>query len=166
MSSDAATFVTRRTALLGLLAVAGCGFRPAYAPGGGAAGLQGAVAVATPDTATGFALRTRLEERLGPANAPRFHLRAAMTVEREAAAISGEGDITRLNLVGAADWTLQDTAGAALLEGRSQSFTSYSATGSTVATQAAEVDARDRLAVILADMIVADLLAMSADLPA
>ena len=43
-------------------------------------------------------------------------------------------------------------------DGRVTAFTGYSATGSTVATAAAQRDAEARLAVILADMIVAQVL--------
>jgi LPS-assembly lipoprotein len=46
-----------------------------------------------------------------------------------------------------------------------QSFTAYSATGSTVAGLAAEEDAATRLMRILADQIVARLIAASASLP-
>ena len=49
--------------------------------------------------------------------------------------------------------------GRQITSGTVEAFTSYAATGSTVATQAAEDDARARLAVLLADMIVTRMLA-------
>ena len=55
--------------------------------------------------------------------------------------------------------------GAQVTGGRVQSFTAYSATGSTVAQLAAEEDAGLRLMRILADQIVARLIAASASLP-
>ena len=55
--------------------------------------------------------------------------------------------------------------GARVTGGRVQSFTAYSATGSTVAGLAAEEDAGLRLMRILADQIVARLIAASASLP-
>ena len=52
-----------------------------------------------------------------------------------------------------------------LIVGRTDSFTSYSATGSTAATQAAERDARRRLMVILADRVIDRLLIDADTLP-
>ncbi|MDZ4134280.1 MAG: hypothetical protein U1D06_01625, partial [Paracoccaceae bacterium] len=70
--------------------------------------------------------------------------------------------ITRFNLTGTVDWGLTDmVSGARLTGGRVQSFTSYSATGSTVAGLSAEEDASLRLMRILADKIVTQLLATS-----
>lgn len=155
----------RRLTLLGLLAVAGCGFAPVYGTDGAATPLRNAVAITAPDTVAGFHLRTRMIDRLGPTSTPRFVLNLTLRQDQSAAAITTAGDTTRLNLRGAADWTLSDTAGAVISAGSTQTFTSYSATGSTVATQAAAADAQKRLAIALADMIVADLLAIAKDLP-
>ncbi len=75
------------------------------------------------------------------------------------ATITEDGDITRLNLTGIAEWQVADQqTGVVLYEGLAQTFTSYSATGSTVATQAAESDALDRLAIALADLVTQQLL--------
>jgi LPS-assembly lipoprotein len=69
-------------------------------------------------------------------------------------------------LIGVIDYTLSDHAtGTRLAGGRVESFTAYSATGSTVAGLAAEEDATYRLMRILADQIVAQLIAASAKLP-
>ena len=70
-----------------------------------------------------------------------------------------DGDIERYNLVGTADYVLLDKAsGAIVASGQVQNFTGYSATGTTVATLAAQRDAADRLMIILADKIVSELL--------
>ena len=61
------------------LALAACGFAPAYGPNGSAAGLQGRIRIADPDTKNGFDLVSRLEERLGRAEAPRFDLTYTIT---------------------------------------------------------------------------------------
>ncbi|HCQ58330.1 MAG TPA: hypothetical protein DIU10_10575, partial [Sulfitobacter sp.] len=53
--------------------------------------------------------------------------------------------------------------GQIVTSGKVESFTGYSATGTTVATRAAELDAQERLMVILADLVVSRLYA--ADLP-
>lgn len=156
---------TRRAALLGLLALAGCGLTPAFGTGGQAQVLHNAVRLAAPDTVAGFRLRERLEERLGVATSPRFGLNVDLTSAPTPATITTDGDTTRFNLESAADWALTDMAGLELATGTVNTFTSYSATGSTVATQAAANDAADRLAVALADLIAARLILAAADLP-
>ena len=78
--------------------------------------------------------------------------------------ITLDGDTTRFNLVGTADWTLSDMAGGAVTAGDVSTFTSYSATGSNVATQAAQADASARLAVAMADLIVSRLLLAAPEL--
>jgi LPS-assembly lipoprotein len=86
-----------------------------------------------------------------------YDLTYSTQTNTEGVAITGEGAITRYNLTGAVDWALvrdgQQVAG-----GRVDSFTSYSATGSTVAGLTAKEDAGRRLMVILADQIVARLM--------
>ena len=59
--SDRRTFLT----LAAALPLAACGFAPALAPGGGLAGLRDRVRVADPQTRNDFAMKVRLEERLG-----------------------------------------------------------------------------------------------------
>jgi LPS-assembly lipoprotein len=76
--------------------------------------------------------------------------------------ITAQGATTRFNLVGQVQFTLTEAAtGAVLLQGSVDSFTSYSATGSTVAGLEAEDAANTRLMRILADQIVARLLSAS-----
>jgi LPS-assembly lipoprotein len=71
---------------------------------------------------------------------------------------------SRFNLLGSVAYSLRDlSTGATLTTGEVTSFTGYSATGTTVAVQAAERDAEARLMVILADQLLTRLLA--ADLP-
>ena len=160
MSSD---LITRRAAFGGLLALGGCGFTPVHQDSGA---LRGQVAFETPSNVAGFRLRGQLEQRLGVAQAPRYTLRVTLSASRSTAAVTTDGDIVRFNVVGAANWTLTEIGTDKLIvSGRSRSFTSYAATGSTVATQAAETDARARLSIILADMIVGRLLILSTDLP-
>ena len=144
--------------MLGLLALAGCGFTPAYGPGGSGERLRGRLAVEAPDTVDGFRLRARLEDRLRRAEGPQAVLTVQPSVEAVEAGITPEGAITRYNLQGRAAWQLDSAAGVTLAQGEVTAFTGYSATGTTVATRAAEEDARERLSVILADEIVARLL--------
>jgi LPS-assembly lipoprotein len=157
---------SRRTLLLLPLALAACGFTPAYAPGGGADRLLGTIWVQDPTDKNGFDLVERLEERLGRPEAIRYDLTYTITTEAVGVGITTENQITRYNLKGVVDWTLTDRSGGARVAGgRVQNFTAYSATGSTVAGLAAEEDAAFRLMRILADQITARLIAASASLP-
>ena len=65
-------------------------------------------------------------------------------------------------MTGAVNFVLTDSAsGAERAKGTVESFTSYSASGTTVSTLAAERDAESRLMRLLADQIVARLVATS-----
>jgi len=156
---------SRRTVIFGALALAGCGFTPAYAPGGGAAALRGRIALFPPGDKLTFELAARLEDRLGQAEAPLYRLDYVVSLQNTGVAITPDGAITRYNLTGRVAWKLVElSSGAVRLEESAQSFTSYSTTGSTVAGLAAEEDALLRLMVILADQIVTRLLAVAPQL--
>lgn len=156
----------RRTVLLAPLALAACGFTPAYAPGGAATALLGTVRAQDPTTKNGFDLVERLEERLGRPDNHRYDLAYTISTQAVGVGLTTDNEITRFNLNGVIDYTLSDHAsGARIAGGRVQSFTAYSATGSTVAGLSAEEDAAYRLMRILADQIVARLIATSASLP-
>ena len=157
---------SRRFVLLAPLALAACGFTPALAPEGPASRLLGAVYVQDPTDKAGFDLVERLEERLGRPDSPRYDLAYTITTETVGAGFTTDNQITRYNVKGVIDYTLTDRGtGARVTGGRVQSFTAYAATGSTVAGLAAEEDAALRLMRILADQIVARLIAASASLP-
>ncbi|SDD95360.1 LPS-assembly lipoprotein [Paracoccus isoporae] len=152
----------RRAAIAGLaaLALAGCDLTPAYGPGGTGTALQGKVALRDPDSIDSFALNRRLSERLGPEQAALYSLDYRLTIAAVSQAITPSEVATRYSLNGTADFALTDNAtGAPIVQGRVSSFTSYSATGTTIATTTAERDAHERLMVMLADQIVTRLLA-------
>jgi LPS-assembly lipoprotein len=151
----------RRHVMLGLAAVlAGCGFTPAYGPGGGSAALAGRIGFADPTDKRAFDLVARLEDRLGRPQAPLFRLDYTIRTKPLGVGITPEGAITRYTLTGGVDWRLVEAeTGVERLSGRADSFTSYSTTGSTVAGLAAEEDAGVRLMRILADQIVTRLVA-------
>jgi LPS-assembly lipoprotein len=163
-SSDRRSFL----ALAGLAALGACGFTPVYGPGGGGAALTGRVRPAAPDTTDDYILVREIETRLGRAGegAP-LALDYQTSVVEEGMAVTTSNVTTRFNVIGSVAYQLKDArTGLTLHEGRVRSFTSYSATGSTVATQAARRDARERLMVILADLLTTRLYAEAADLPA
>ena len=142
------------------LALAACGFTPVYGPGGAGSALQDQVLVDEPSTEEGYLLTRHLETRLGRAGSPRYGLGLTIATVEDGLAINALGDITRYNLLGVVDYALRDTSGGAVVtSGRVENFTGYSATGSTVATLAAERDALERLMVILGDQIIARLFA-------
>jgi LPS-assembly lipoprotein len=148
----------------GLSLLAGCGFAPAYGPGGAGSALMGQVVVEAPDTRATYLLTQEIETRLGrPAN-PRFALIPVVTLNTQAMAINRNNVASRFNLLGSVAYTLRDLETEAVVSaGEVTSFTGYSATGTTVAVQAAERDAEARLMAILADQVLTRLLA--ADLP-
>ena len=152
---------SRRALLLAAAGgLAGCGFAPVYAPGGAGLSLRGAVRTTEPNTAFGFAFTRQIEERLGLPTQTQFDLSWTVAVSSKALALDGSNNIRRYNLEGRLDWRLTPAeGGAALLSGEESAFTAYSATGSTISTLESERDARRRLAVILADKVVARLLA-------
>ncbi len=151
--------LSRRWVLGALTALSGCGLEPVYGPGAAANDLFGRIALTAPDSVEGYRLRSRIERRLGRAEAADLTLDVALDITRERVAVAEDGSITRFTLPGAATWVLRDTAGVTVADGTVNAFASYSTTGTTVATRAAETDARARLAVILADLIVTRLIA-------
>ena len=156
----------RRFLILSPLALAACGFTPAYAPGGAATKLTGTVRAADPTDKNAFDFVERIEERIGRPDVHRYDLTYTIVTETVGVGITPDNQITRYDLKGAIDYTLTDTAtGAEITRGRVQSFTAFAATGSTVAGLAAEEDAAFRLMRILADQIVARLIAEAARLP-
>ena len=154
----------RRTILTLLLAVplAGCGFTPVYAPGGAGLALRNRVLVAAPDTRLGFVLVSRLETRLGRADAADYALDYTIATSETGLAITGANDITRINIAGTVDFSLTDLAtDTQILADNVSNFAAYSTTGTSVATASAERDAQDRLMTALADQMMSRLLAAS-----
>ncbi|WP_333685175.1 LPS assembly lipoprotein LptE [Pontibaca methylaminivorans] len=164
------------------LALAACGFTPVYGPDGSGSALRGRVAIDAPATENGYRLVENLEDRLGRAISPEYELSLEVESHEEGQAIKRSGDITRYSVVGDVDYALRRLSDNALVaSGSVTNFASYSATGlerevrddsgqilgqlnaTTVQTLAAERDAHERLMVMLADQIMARLLA-TADL--
>jgi LPS-assembly lipoprotein len=153
---------SRRGLLLSVAAAAGCGFSPALAPEGSAAGFRGEFEISAPQTPSGFFLTRRLQNRLGLPASPRYRLSLQITEGAQVTGIPANLIPTRVNLLGQVDYDVVDVAsGQVVHHGRVQSFSGYSSTSTTAATRAAQVDASKRLMTILADRVVADLLATS-----
>lgn len=151
--------------VLPIMALTACGFTPVYGTDGSINVLMGSVLVLEPKTHNGYLLTKQLESRLGRTTDPRFDLGLEITTTLETLNINAEGDIERYNLIGSAPYTLRDKqTGQITASGKVNSFTGYSATGTTVATQAAQQDAQKRLMIILADLIITNLIT-TVDLP-
>lgn len=150
---------SRRIVLLGALALGACGFTPVYGPGGGGT-LRGAILLAEPSDTDSFAFVEAFEERLGLPASPRFAMEYTLTTTQSGQAITGSNDITRFTVQGSADYVVTPMGGEVpVASGTVQTFTSYSASGSTIATLTAERDAQARLMQLLAEQIATRLLA-------
>ncbi|SDC72395.1 LPS-assembly lipoprotein [Ruegeria marina] len=150
------------------LAVAACGFQPVYGPGGAGNALYGRVEVSAPDDVESFWLVQDLEQTLGRSAAAGtdYKLDVKVSTVSQGQAITASNETTRYAIVGTATYKLSDKeSGAVLASGEVESFTGYSATGSTVDTLAGERDARRRLMAILSDMLTTRLYS-TLDLPA
>ncbi|SDX27065.1 LPS-assembly lipoprotein [Celeribacter indicus] len=141
------------------MALTGCGFTPAYAPGGAGRALRGRVAIDAPDTREGYALVEQLTKSFGTPTSPAYRLSYRIRTERNSVGITRDQEISRYHITGRVAYTLTEIAGGTpVASGEAQSFTAYSATGSTVASVTAPRDAYSRLMVILADQIVSQIL--------
>lgn len=145
---------SRRSILGAAAALSGCGFAPAYGPGKG----RGRFAFAAPRSIEAFALVARLEDRLGPPDAPLYLLSVDLDIEQATSVVTSDQETRRYSLVGRAKWTVT-ADGVTAASGTVDSFASYSASGTTVSTEAARMDARNRLGQGLADRIVTRLMA-------
>ena len=151
--------------VLAAAALAGCEFKPVYGPDGTGAALLGQLSLDPPQDQNAYLLRRRIEERLGQATAGAWRLSTQIKTDDIGLGFTTDGDITRYNINGTTDYTLRRTGSSEIFQqGKIQHFTSYSATGTTVATLAAKRDAEVRLMTILADQIIDQLLIISEDL--
>ncbi len=155
-----------RRAVLALLAPAllvACGFAPVYGTGGPARELLNRVRIEDPTDKNSFDLVERLEERLGRPQNVAFRLSYGITTRSRGLGITPDNSTTRYNIDAVATYLLSDAeTGTPLAQGDVTTFVSYSASGSTVATDTAEEDAYERLMRLLADQIVKELIASSA----
>ncbi len=154
------SLLNRRFVLLAPLALTACGFTPVYGPGGSGTALQNRVLVDEPDDRNGYLLTREIEERLGRSSTPAYGLALNIRTSEESLATDDEGNTRRFQLIGKVDYALRDMAtGQIVTSGNVENFTSYSGTGSTVATLAGEKDAQVRLMTIFAEQIVTRLFA-------
>ena len=158
----------RRLFLLSSLAVtAGCGFTPAFAPGGEATRLQNSVSLDDPGDRADYVLVRRFEERMGPAAPARYGLSYSVAMIETGIAISSNNIITRYNVLGSITYALRDmSTDKVLTSGKVENFTSYSAEDTTISAQAAKQDAEERLMLIMTDQMITRLTAEAGKLSA
>lgn len=158
---------SRRAVLTGValtLGLAGCGFSPALVHDGATADMLRRITVDTPDSRNDYLYLSRLEERIGRNPAGDLTLGYALDFSRRAQGILSDQTTSRFMITGVATYALRDSAtGRVVTSGKVSAFAGFSATGSTVATVAAETDAFERLTTQLADLTVTRL--MVAPLP-
>ncbi|MGR3715005.1 MAG: LPS assembly lipoprotein LptE [Shimia sp.] len=154
--------LNRRSFLLATAAattVAGCGFEPVYGTNGAASGLLGRIAMDEPNDNNSYLLVRELEDRLGRTQGGEaFALSYSVTTETDAVGKTVAQETSRFDVLGEVTYALRDLDTKEVLTSNTiTSFTGYSASGSTVSEVASEKNAYERLMVILADRIVAEL---------
>jgi LPS-assembly lipoprotein len=125
--------------------------------------LYNQILIQAPVNRAEYELVRNLEAQLGAAKSARFALHYELKVTEDNIVVSAAQEISRYSLVGELEYSLLDKDGAFLTRQTAKSFTGYSATGTTVATQRAQRDAYDRLMAILAGQVASALLTL--DLP-
>ena len=135
------------------LALAGCDLVPVNGANTKFQLLRNTVLVQAPTNRVEFELVRNLEVQLGQAVSKLYDLQYKLSVDEEIIVVSAAQEINRYSLVGLLEYSLIDNGGVVLLTETTKSFTGYSATGSTVATQRSKRDAYDRLMVILAKQV-------------
>jgi LPS-assembly lipoprotein len=144
---------SRRVFFLAALALAGCGFKPVNGVSSKSQMLRNTVLVQGPTNRVEFELVRNLEVQLGQATSKLYDLRYKLNIDEDIIIVSAAQEINRFSLVGVLEYSLVDSGGVVLLSNTAKSFTGYSATGSTVATQRSKRDAYDRLMMILAKQV-------------
>ena len=135
------------------LALAGCDLVPVNGANTKFQLLRNTVLVQAPTNRVEFELVRNLEVQLGQAVSKLYDLQYKLSVDEEIVVVSAAQEINRFSLVGLLEYSLVDSGGVVLLTETAKSFTGYSATGTTVATQRSKRDAYDRLMVILAKQV-------------
>lgn len=148
-SSDRRKFLV----LLAAGSLAACGFSPAMAPGGSGHKLWEQVEVAAPYNADTFDLVAYLEQRLGRSKGARYKLNWQVNTSLVEVA---NRDLLR----GTLTYSLVElSTGKTVTSGDVENFAVGTDTGDILASVSSQQDGRRRLMVMLADQLVARLMA-------
>ena len=165
-TSPASALLARRGgwAVLGMaifaIALAGCGFRPMYAPG--LSPQLAAIYVEPMAEREGYELRNTLIDLLGSNGTTagkRYRLTVHLKQTSRGVALQNDAAITRYNDTLDADYTLVDLAGTTITTGSQTSLSAYNVANSPYATLAAQRDSSRRAAMAIAERIRQDLAA-------
>ncbi|HVY03077.1 MAG TPA: LPS assembly lipoprotein LptE [Caulobacterales bacterium] len=145
--------------VLGAPVLGACSFTPLYAPQASGAPAIGPVLVDEVPGRSGFAMKNALDKLFDAERGTGPARRLAVKLDE---GISGLGfrldeSATRSDLTLAATYTLYDVDGTEVTEGRASAVASYDIPNSAYAEVAAQNDARDRAADMLAERIRAEL---------
>ncbi len=146
--------------LAGVLALAGCGFRPMYAPG--LSPQLAAVYVEPMPEREGYELRNTLIDLLGSngvMTGKRYRLAIHLKQTSRGVALQNDAAITRYNDTLDVEYTLTDMAGNKVTTGSQTSLSAYNVANSPYATLAAQRDSSRRAAMSIAERIRMDLAA-------
>ena len=143
---------------LALVALAGCGFKPMYAPTGGDA-LIGAVSIPEIPGKSGHVFRTEMEKLLGVerGSATTRRLEVALKETIGTLGLRVDESSTRADLTLTADYVFFDASGGELFRGVIQQTASYDIPTSAFGEVSAQNDARERAAAMLAERMRAEL---------
>lgn len=148
-----------RAWVIGLsLALAGCGFQPMYAPPGGGAAI-GPVQIAQIDGKAGHVLRTELDRMLAAeagAGAP-AHLEITLSEQVIPLGLRVDESSTRAEIRLIANYVLTPANNGAVMRGTVSSVANYDIPAAAFGEIAAQDDARERAAEILAQRFRAEL---------
>ena len=157
-------FHVKHSALVGLLLLAACGFRPLYGERSHtpAVGAQlAAVEIAPIDDRLGQMVRNHLLDAMNPKGVPQgslYRLEVVLSPTRENLAFREDEVTTRVNLRVSANYVLRPArADEVLTQGSARVIASYNVTRQEYATLVADRDAQARAAREIADEIVSRL---------
>lgn len=144
-------------ASLGLLALAGCGFEPVYAPSSSASlANSGPVTIFEIEGRAGHFLRQELVRTLGRGipgvtGSSTLEIELAESIVR--LGFAPDQAASRSDYVGAARWTLRGSDGTLLANGNAREAASFNFADVSYADIAAQTAARERVAAMLARTI-------------
>ncbi|MCZ6894824.1 MAG: LPS assembly lipoprotein LptE [Gammaproteobacteria bacterium] len=147
-------------ALVLLIALTACGFRPLYGPQAGydsSLAELASVAVSRIPDRMGQILQNDLRDRLTPRGAPanpRYRLGVSMLTLREGVAFEKDESVTRFNITVSASYQLIEIAtGSVLSSGATRSVAAFNVVQSEFANISAEADAERRAALAVGENI-------------
>ena len=142
----------RRKFIFFSLVAGGCTFSPVYKSDLGPEFLKGKIVLPIPKNREDYMLYSKLEENFGHLENPVFKLSVSYGVTEKG--LGSLGSINRYNLIGNANFRLVEiSTNTLIISDKLKTFTSYSASSQTLATETAARAAQDRLMASIADQI-------------